>query len=279
LGYISDVNATLLSFFPNRTIANRDSRKEAITLEHLLTMTAGFVWDENTNNSWVEMQQSGDWVQHMLDLPMRSTPGTEWEYSTGVSHLLSAIIQETTGNTTEEFAEQYLFGPLNITRHPWGRDPQDINIGGTDLSLTPRSMAKFGFLFLHNGSWEGQQVVPKNWVLQSTSPLNEGDQVTHYGYQWWVHPAYGLFVAQGYHTQLIYVIPSTNTVVVFTAGSPLFAEFLHLVETYIVPEIQPTPDPIDITPFLIAIVGISGAFVIVVIVYYYKRPRVTSVDT
>ncbi|MHA2407051.1 MAG: serine hydrolase domain-containing protein [Candidatus Ranarchaeia archaeon] len=263
LGYFGELNATVLSFFPNRTIANLDARKQAMTLEHLLTMTTGFEWDEWTNTSWTAVTQSGDWVQHILDLPMRSDPGTEW---------VSAILQETTGNTTEEFAEEHLFDPLNITEYSWGRDPQDINVGGSDLEITPRSMAKFGYLYLHNGTWDGVQVVPRDWVNKSTSALYEAIPGNEYGYQWWVRSNYRLFLALGYLCQLIYVSPTTNTVIVFTGGVDLEASFFHLVETFIIPEITP-PAQVDYTPLVLGAVGVTGAVIVIIAVYYYKKPR------
>lgn len=135
-GFIDNVSQKLIDFFPDLTIENMDVRKEAITLEHLLTMTAGLDWNEwnttydDSNNMYHQMLGSTDPVQFFLDLPTAYDPGTQWVYCTGGSHMLSAIIQETTNMTTREFAEEYLFGPLNMTIGGWTTDLLGINNGG-----------------------------------------------------------------------------------------------------------------------------------------------------
>jgi len=151
---------------------------------------------------------------------MAYDPGEEWEYCNGASHLLSAIIAETTGYNTLDFAREYLFGPLGITDVKWDvhRDPQGIYCGAHGLELTPRDMAKFGYLYLNNGTWEGEQIVPAEWVARSTETSflfweNEG-----YGYQWWTFPQSEIYFAKGQHDQDIFVIPEIDMVVVFTAS-------------------------------------------------------------
>jgi CubicO group peptidase (beta-lactamase class C family) len=121
-GYIESVEQPVLGFFPGRTVANLDARKEAMTLEHLLTMTAGLECRDSYLYRWrglEQMRQSDDWVQFMLDLPMAEAAGNRFEYCNGASLLLSAIIQETTGMSAFSFAKEHLFGPLGVSDVAW----------------------------------------------------------------------------------------------------------------------------------------------------------------
>ena len=228
-GFLEGTEQKLLDLFSDRSIDNLDSRKENITIEHLLTMTAGFDWDEwsyeydDPRNSATQMYSSADPVQYILDLPMRSNPGEEWTYCAGASHLLSAIIQLSTGMTTLNFANLYLFEPLGISNVRWLRDSQGIYRGSSRLSLTPRDMAKIGYLYLNEGFWDGKQILSTDWVARS------GDDIVHlggntpewspegYGYQWWTIPSLGVYYAAGARGQKICVFPVYNLVVVFTA--------------------------------------------------------------
>jgi CubicO group peptidase (beta-lactamase class C family) len=243
-GYISGTDAKLLDFFPEyETIGNYDERKESITLEHVLTMTAGFEWDEestpiidsdgnpNPENSWGNMFQSEDWIKHVLDLPLATDPGTEFVYNTGCSHLLSGILYNTTGLTAEEFAEETLFSALGITEWDFRKDPMGLNTTGSGLALHPTNMAMFGYLYLNRGMINGVQVVPESWVEASVdrniAVEVDSSGMNEYGYQWWLisenYPVYDLenfgdmYYAAGYGGQYIAVIPKINMVAVITA--------------------------------------------------------------
>jgi CubicO group peptidase (beta-lactamase class C family) len=250
-GYIESVRTPVLDFFPTRVVANLDSRKEAMTLEHLLTMTSGFDCQDTWVYDWRgmdEMQQSGDWVLHVLNLPMVALPGELYRYCNGVSLLLSAIIQEVTGKNTLEFAHENLFGPLGIADVEWPATPQGTTIGWGRMRLRPHDMAKFGLLFLNEGRWEGQQVVPSSWVRESTTQRVATSDVfgtvsDGYGYQWWVD-AQGYYMAAGFGGQLIFIIPDQNIIAVFTSGVSLtdFHTPERLLQDYVIPAaISPTP--------------------------------------
>jgi CubicO group peptidase (beta-lactamase class C family) len=220
-GYIKGVDQRILEFFPERTVANLDANKEAMTLEDVLTMSTGLECRDSYLYRWqglYQMQQSDDWIQFMLDLPMAEEPGTKFEYCNGASFLLSAIIQETTGMTALAFANEHLFGPLGIIDVEWSSSPQGITIGWSDLHLTPHDMAKIGYLYLNKGLWDGKQVVSANWVRASTrkhisaKTLQDG-----YGYQWWVDDS-GVYMALGYSGQYIVVVPDKDMVAVFVSG-------------------------------------------------------------
>ena len=216
-GYIDDTSMKVIEFFPESIIENLDSRKENMTLKHLLTMTTGFEWDEWTGNSALQMMKSLNPTEYILDLPMKNEPGTVLTYCTGASHLLSAIIQKTTGKTTLEFARKYLFNPLGISEVQWTYDQQNIYHGGYGLSLTSRDMAKFGYLYLNNGTWNGKRIISTDWVIESIQPYNFFQENSGYGFQWWILPEINVYYASGLYGQSIYVAPDDDMIVVFTA--------------------------------------------------------------
>ncbi len=194
--------------------------RQAITVRDVLMMASGL---ESTSyqayNEWIA---SSNWVRGALALPLLSEPGTEYRYSTGNTHLLSALVTAVTGRSTRDYAEERLFGPLGVEIAGWEKDPQGIYIGGNNLALIPRDMARFGQLYLQNGRWHGQQVVPERWVRESTSWKIDapGEIYGDYGYHWFLPsaPAFlGDFVAVGFGGQYIYVSPRYDTVVVITS--------------------------------------------------------------
>ena len=219
-GYIEGLQQPVLSFFPQRTIANRDANKEAMTLEHLLTMTTGFRCQDSYLYRWSgldQMRESEDWVQFVLDLPMEGEPGERFEYCNGASVLLSGIIQETTGMSADEYAVEHLFGPLGISDIDWSSNPQGLSVGYSELRMLPQDMAKIGVLYLNEGRWDGEQIVPSEWVRASTRQYISATLEDGYGYQWWVDDS-GMYLALGYRGQFIYVIPEKEMVVVFTSS-------------------------------------------------------------
>jgi CubicO group peptidase (beta-lactamase class C family) len=218
-GYVDGVDQPVLSFFPERTAANLDADKEAMTLEHVLTMATGLECRDSYLYRWRglrQMEGSEDWVQFMLDLSMAEEPGTRFEYCNGASFLLSAIVQQTAGMNALAFAQEHLFGPLGITDVDWLSNPQGIMIGWSDLHMTPHDMARIGYLYLNEGQWDGEQVVPAEWVRASTRKHIDATLQDGYGYQWWVAKE-GIYMALGYAGQYIVVVPRKNMVVVFVS--------------------------------------------------------------
>ena len=220
--HLRDVQQAVTSFFPARSIAALDARKRALTLEHLLTMQAG--WDcgfEPKEARLFEMRRSPDWPQFMLDLPMIAEPGTRWAYCSGNCHLLSAIVTQTTATNALAFARRELFGPLGIEDVVWPADGHGNNHGWGDLQLHPRDMAKLGQLFLQRGRWGNRQVISEGWIQQATrAHVERTSNNDHYGYFWWVkgkdYP--GMFEAVGRGGQRINVWPAKDLVLVFTGG-------------------------------------------------------------
>jgi CubicO group peptidase (beta-lactamase class C family) len=161
----------------------------------------------------------------MLDQPMDAEPGTKFVYNTGVSVLLSGVIQHVTGQSAEAFAGEVLFGPLGIHEWQWYTSPLGVTDTGGGLLLRPRDMAKLGFLYLREGVWEptGERLLPATWVQASTRPYTHDGAGGGYGYQWWIQrlAASGEEMqfpyAVGWGGQRIYVIPPLDLVVAMTA--------------------------------------------------------------
>jgi CubicO group peptidase (beta-lactamase class C family) len=221
-GFIKSVDQPVTDFFANRTIANMDDQKKSMTLEHLLMMASGFDCKDSYLHDWsglIAMEESEDWAQYVLDLPMAGPPGKDFEYCNGVSYLLSAIVHHTTGMKTLDFARKYLFNPLGISEIVWAQSPQGIDIGYGRMWLKTHEMARIGWLYLNKGRWGQKQIVPAAWVEASTRGHIEAVPGDQYGYHWWVNNS-GSYAAVGYKGQYIFVEPDTNMVVVFTGDLP-----------------------------------------------------------
>ena len=240
-GYIDRTDQRILDLFSEHRFANLDAEKGDMTLEDLLTMRSGLDWQEG-DPVYREMYQNSDWVKFVLDKPMAQPPGRIFNYCSGCSHLLSAILQQTTGMNTSDFAEQELFKPLGISNVHWDTDAAGIPIGGWGLQLTPRDMAKLGYLYLRDGTWEEQQVVSARWVESATQRHTETDGDLGYGYQWWTYPSLEAYAALGRYGQTIFVIPGSDLIVVTTAGMEEDHDgIFRLIEHYIVPAVQKLP--------------------------------------
>jgi CubicO group peptidase (beta-lactamase class C family) len=240
-GAINGLDTPLLDFFPGRTSANLDPRKQEIKLEHLLTMSSGLDWPTQGLYEPLggQLQAASDGVQLMLDRPMANQPGAHFNYNTGGSLLLSAVLSRATGMSALEYAQQNLFSPLGISDVLWASDPQGITQGGGGLELLPRDMAKFGYLYLKGGVWDGQSIIPSQWVKTSTAAHIKTGYILdlEYGDHWWVHPS-GVYHARGYGGQRIFVLPEQQMVVVFVSGfSGEDMEYVpdSLLNTYIIP--------------------------------------------
>jgi len=234
-GLVTEVSQPVVGFFPEKTFAHADPRKNAMKVEDLLTMSSGLGWVEGDETYRQMYASSRDWVQFILDLPMKAAPGRKFNYSSGNSHILSAIIQSKSGMKAADFARTYLFGPLGIHGWSWDQDPAGMAIGGWGLHLPPREMAKLGYLYLHNGMWDGKQIVPASWVRTSTEKHIATDSAWDYGYQWWVDSSVPMFAALGRFGQSIFVVPRLDMIAVFTAHIDSNDPEAELVRKYFVP--------------------------------------------
>jgi CubicO group peptidase (beta-lactamase class C family) len=241
-GYIEGLDQKVLDFFPEIAKTVNDENVPNLTLEHLLTMSAGYNTTTIPPAEVLSTKDANfDTVEHILTYDsILQKPGTTFFYDSGLPHLMSAIIQETTGMSTLEYAQEKLFGPLGIIGITWETDPHGIPLGNTGLMLSPRDMAKLGYLYLNHGRWNGEQLVPAKWVDQSTTKHMETKGLMNaaeddgYGYYWWID-AYGGYSAHGFGGQYIFVVPKSNLVTVFTSGlaDPDFPTPRRLMEEYI----------------------------------------------
>lgn len=208
----------------DRLPRNADPRLQRVTIGNLLSMQAGLERTSGPNyGRWVE---SIDWVRYALSREFVDEPGGGMLYSTGNSHLLSALLTVKTRRSTLQNAREWLGEPLDINIPPWPRDPQGIYFGGNDMLLSPRAMHAFGEMFLKSGESGGKQIVPKAWIGESWKPRTSspftGDA---YGLGWFVSSAADgqpIYYAWGYGGQMIYVVPHASLVVVMTSdpGAP-----------------------------------------------------------
>lgn len=219
-GLLEGVDQPIADFFPE-LLKDPDRRKREITVEDLLTMRSGL---ESTSGPeygpWV---QSRNWVRYVLAQPLLDEPGTRVEYSTGSSHLLSAILTKVAKTSTWQFAQTHLARPLGFTLARWPQDPQGIYFGGNEMLMTPRQMIRFGELYLNEGRAGGATVLPKSWIEQTAVGRGRSrwGSDREYGYGFWIREFQGhkSLYAWGYGGQFIFVIPSLELVVVTTSRS------------------------------------------------------------
>jgi CubicO group peptidase (beta-lactamase class C family) len=238
------LDAPMRSFFPDRTIANRDARKERITVRHLASMSSGLECTaERDEETLKQMQAAPDYVQFVLDRKVVAEPGTRFLYCSPAIHLLSPILQRATGMTALDFARQNLFAPLGIKDALWESDPQGFSDGWGDLYLRPRDMAKIGYLWLNNGQWDGKQVVPREWVEASVKvQMAETGDDDKYGYGWWItNEDTGEYAAIGRGGQRIQVVPALNAIIVTTGGGFEYDEMMPFLEPAAVNMQEPLP--------------------------------------
>ena len=218
-GYIEGVNVPISTYFP-QILDSGSEYKNQITNWNLLTHTTGL--DASDTANWNDWLASSNWVDYVLNRRALARPGTVFNYFTGNTHLLSAIIQQATGKTTYEFGKEYLFDPLDIDSVECTEDPQGISDGGNGFAMNVYDMAKIGELYLNDGVWNGEQIIPAQWVEDSTTvQFDRSSGSADYGYQWWVRTFgnnnYPSFFAQGHYGQYIFVVPDLELVVVFTS--------------------------------------------------------------
>jgi len=225
-GRLDGTDRRVIEFFADRTIANLDDAKKAITIRQLLDMTSGLEWTEGLDGyprPFFAMERSLDWSQYVLDQPTATAPGTLFYYDSGNSHLLSAILTKATGKSALDYAREVLFGPLGIDDVTWRSDRQGNSGGGAGLYMHPRDMAKIGYLYLRGGVWEGQQILPASWienVRKADVDMREAwAKELRYGRQFWVMPGRDAYMAVGFDRQLIIVMPKLDIVAVMTGSA------------------------------------------------------------
>ena len=256
-GFIRSVDQRVLEFFPEYVPGAGDLQKRTLTLRHLLTMTAPVAWK---TGAWGyeplnRLRRQRNWVQCILDLLGRSGERGRFQYSSVCPHLISAILTRTTGMCAREFANERLFRPLGMREIPdhemtsfqvddvfgknvtgWMKDPSGITTGGWGLTITPRDMARFGFLYLNRGTWDSTPVIPEAWIDESTAQNANG-----YGYYWWVRGKDATFSysAAGSGGNLICCVPGKDLVVTIASKVAMKTHDPWLpVEKYVIPAIE-----------------------------------------
>jgi CubicO group peptidase (beta-lactamase class C family) len=233
-GDFRSIDAPVLSFFDTTKVKNIDDRKRRMTVRHLLTMTGGFDWNENLpyvdpRNAAVGMEASYDWVQFTIDMPMAREPGSQFNYSSGETQLLSHIFRKATGTDIEEYAAKHLFEPLGIERWFWKRTPAGLVDTEGGLYLAAPDLARIWYLFMKNGSWNGKQIVSADWVRQSVSPAVRVAPVPNapsYGLKWWLYPnpldsTRFIWSGSGFGGQVPMAVPELDLVMVFNGWNIL----------------------------------------------------------
>jgi CubicO group peptidase (beta-lactamase class C family) len=205
-----------LSTYQNEN--NQNQGLDLITIEHLLTMSSGFEWNEMNGNAYSQWIYSQDKINYVLEKQIIYVPGDVFNYNSGTSHLLSVILAQASGQSTLEFANQYLFDPLGINNVSW-REIGGYNNGGSDIQIKARDLIKIGELYLNNGMYDGTQIVSSNWVNESiTSKIMTGRSFygSEYGYLWWLENFSGIecFYAMGYGGQFLFVLPELELIIV-----------------------------------------------------------------
>ena len=224
------LDTPVLHWFDVSRVKHVDARKRALTLRHLLTMTAGLEWNEDLpyadpNNAAAVMEATRDWVAFVIDRPMAYAPGSHFAYSSGVSELLANIFRKETGQDLEDYARSHLFEPLGIHDYHWKRTPLGEVDSEGGLFLSDYDLAKIGSLYLHRGLWRGMRVIDEGWILDSVTPRSDPGGGFRYGYQWWLVP-YGdgsefAWAGFGFGGQYVFVLPREEVVSVTTAWNIL----------------------------------------------------------
>jgi CubicO group peptidase (beta-lactamase class C family) len=216
---LTGIDVPIANFFPELAARKIDPLKRQITIEDLLAMRSGLVSTSSHHyGSWV---RSPNWVRYILSRSLESPPGEDMRYSTGNTHLLSAVLTKATGKSTWAFAQEALAGPLGITLPRWPQDPQGIFFGGNEMLMTPRQMLRFGELYLKRGRVENRQILPAAWVDTSFVPRGCSPiSGKLYGYGWWIHEmaAQTVNYAWGFGGQYIFVVPALDLIVVTTSS-------------------------------------------------------------
>lgn len=277
-GFIDSVDTRVIDMFPQRTFDQMDDRKKSLTIRDLLTMQTGLHSRDSylySHEGLFALQQSNDWLQHALSLPMAANPGERFDYSNISTFLLGAVLAEATGTDVLTFARQTLFEPLGIGNVKWEWTDDGFPIAWARMWMTPDDLAKIGLLYLQQGRWDGRQIIPASWIEESRTafafPKNTVDVLNQdmsrdsdasirnwvaqrfvrpfsdgYGYQWWLDRN-GNYAALGTSGQYLIVAPGQNLIFVATSKSRGVSQFkpAALFYDYVLPAIQadsPLPD-------------------------------------
>ena len=245
------VTDKVISFFPDKLPANISPNLEALEIRHLLTMSVGH--DANAARE-ASRKEGADWVEAFLAAPITEKPGTEFEYNSLATYMLSAILQKVTGEKLIDYLYPRLFRPLGIIGATWENSPQGINIGGWGLYIKTEDMAKLGQFILQKGKWNGRQLLPESWFDEATRShiaslpagvkrenltikAKDSDWLQGYGYQMW-RCRHNAVRADGANGQFIIILPDKNAVIVTTAHISDMQAEINLIWKYLLPAMK-----------------------------------------
>lgn len=225
-GVIAGVDTPIRPLLAGSIPAGADPRLDRITVGHLLSMQAGLERTSGPNyGRWVS---SGNWVAYALSRPFVEEPGGPMLYSTGSTHLLSAILSRASARSTLDLAREWLGEPLDINIPAWERDPQGIFMGGNNMALSPRALLRFGEMYREKGRVDGREVLPEAWIRASWTPRTTSRFTGHgYGYGWFITDMAEtrVYYAWGHGGQMLYVVPAHDLTVVMTSTPGLAAGY------------------------------------------------------
>ncbi|WP_162162984.1 serine hydrolase domain-containing protein [Gorillibacterium massiliense] len=246
-GLLDNTDQKLSGLLPDMFAGMDDNRKGDITLRDVLTMSGGL---ESIDSDYNAYFTSGDWLKYALSKPMVHNPGEQFDYNTGLTHFLSGVISAAAKRDTFSYAQEVLFKRIGMKVSNWEHDGKGIYGGGSGLYLKPEDMAKFGYLYLHKGKWNGEQIIPEAWVEESTKKQITVASGVDYGYLFWLEtmgakdgsPGYSTFRADGAGGQKIVVVPELDLVVVVTANqrstSRDKADTQAIIADYVLPAVK-----------------------------------------
>lgn len=218
-GAIKNLQQPVINFFDECELSEKSlADKKNITIEQLLLMQAGIAWN---NRALIK----DDWWFHesphcfLLDeFPMDTLPGTKFSYNSAVAHLLSGVLSRATGQSTLSFANENLFEPLQITSVAWGQDRAGEYYGNSELYLKPEDLLKIGQMLLNDGSYNGQQIIAKEWIKKMTGKAQEATALMNYGYLWMTSKDDSPFFyfAGGSGGQHLFIVPEKDLIVITT---------------------------------------------------------------
>jgi len=236
-GFIDSLDRLVTSFFPEYATDQWNCASRQMTLKHLLTMTTGLGWVENDSGAWDKHQ---DLTELFFELPSACIPGQTFNYNTLSTHLLSTVLSRISGMSLLDFAERYLFRPMDIAAGEWSKDLKGNAYGGHSAHFRTLDLAKLGNLYLNKGIWKGKRVLAANFVAESTRRQNGGGfpENCGYGYLWWTTSTNGhsAYFAAGYGGQYVYVVDDLSLVIVVTSNRDRpHPENRGLIERFVIP--------------------------------------------
>ncbi|MDR1629714.1 MAG: beta-lactamase family protein [Oscillospiraceae bacterium] len=223
-GYIQSVDQKVIEFFPGIVLPEDAAYKKDMTVRHLLTMTSGIRGDDR----WDEFENAEDVGEAIFLLSQKKKPGEAFKYDSIATHLLGCVVAKAVNRNLFDYAKEKLFGPLGMESVSWWADNQGNNFGGFGISMTPRDMLRFGYLYLNNGRWEDKQILSADWVA-ATPPTTDGRGA--YGFLFWNNSKElpENFEANGAYGQHIIIFPKLDMVVAITADGSMNSKQIYRI--------------------------------------------------